>query len=213
MNEEINEEFVDYEIENDLTDEMIAAQEALLVRPPYRVYFEKETGTILGITADVLPEHDFWFEASDEKLEKFLKGLDYVTNYRVVMDAESKFDLVLKVFKLDPKSSMLSTIPYSTEPAILTVINDINSKSWKIILNQDERKRLQHSTLSYPMQIYVTNQQNKNIMYRVLDISLDTLINSGVQIIPHESVFEELNSQLRLLTIKFFDSYALRINK
>jgi hypothetical protein len=209
---EVNEEFVDYEIENDLTDEMIAEIEAPPVKTSYRVYFEKETGSILAVTSDILPEHDSWFEASEDKIERFLKSYDYITDYKIVIDAENRFDFALKVFKLNPKSSMLLPIPHSTESAVLIVVNDIKNKSWQIMLDQDEREKLRYSTLSYPMHIYVTNQQNKNIMYRVLDINLDTLIKDGVQVIPHESVFEELISQIRLLTIKFFDSYALRIS-
>ena len=122
----------------------------------------------------------------------------------------NKFDIVPKIVTLNSKSSTLISIPQTDDHATVTVFNDIENKNWIIVLDEEERQRLHNAVANYMKQVYVTAQENKNMLYRVFDVDLNALISSGSVTVPHELVVESITSKIRLFTIKFFDSYALK---
>jgi hypothetical protein len=208
----MSEEYDDLEIEFDLTPEQLEEIEKSLTFSNARyVYFDKVTGDILNITDQKNLSVDAEsFEIDSNTLHSILPGTENSANFRVTVDINNKFNIVPKVITLNPKLSSLAIIPYTDTVATLTVFNDIENKNWIIVLDEDEKQRLNGTVVTYMKQIYVTAKENKNILYRSFDIDLNILIATGSITVPHEMVIESITSRIQLFTIKFFDSYALQ---
>jgi len=209
----MNEEYDDLEIEFDLTPEELAAIDSSLNFNNNRyVYFDKLTGNITSITDQKSTDLDVvCFEIDANALHSMMpEGSGYAASYKVVVDINNKFNIVPKVVNLNSKSSALISIPQTTDPATITIFNDIENKNWIVVLDEDERQQFHNAVATYTKQVYVTAQENKNILYRVFDVDLNKLIASGSVTVPHEMVVESITSKVRLFTIRFFDSYALK---
>jgi len=206
------EEYDDLELEFDITpEELEKINESLNFSSIRYVYFDKITGDILSITDQTTSDLDAsYFEIASEDLVKSIPATEHAANFKVITDLNNKFEIVPKVIKLSSMSSMLVLIPRSESLATVTIFNDIEHKNWVVVLDEEERQRLQHSVANYTKPIFVTAKENKNILYRVFNVNLNTLIASGSVTIPHEMIVESITSKLRLSTIKFFDSYALK---
>jgi hypothetical protein len=206
------EEYDDLELEFDIAPEDLEKINQSLNFSSIRyVYFDKITGDILSITDQkTLEVEASYFEINTDDLAKSIPADEHAANFKVVTDLNNKFEIVAKVIKLNSMSSMLSLIPRSETLATMTIFNDIETKNWVVVLDEEERQRLQNSVANYTKPIFVTAKENKNILYRVIDINLNTLIALGSVTIPHEIVVESITSKIRLSTIKFFDSYALK---
>jgi hypothetical protein len=206
------EEYEDLVLEFDITpEELERINESLNFSNIRYVYFDKITGDIISTTDQkTLDTETSYFETTSEDLVKSIPADEHVANFKVVTDLNNKFEIVPKVIKLNAMSSMLVLVPYSESPATVTIFNDIEHKNWVVVLNEEERIRLQNSVANYTKPVFVTAKENKNILYRVFDVNLNTLITSGSVTIPHEMIVESITSKLRLSTIKFFDSYALK---
>jgi hypothetical protein len=208
----MSEEYEDLEIEFDLTPEQLAEiDESLNFSNIRYVYFDKITGDISRTTDQKVAETDTtYFEISAEALHSMVPNNENIANFKVVTDINNKFSIVPKIINLNSKSSTLTAISQTTDHATVTVFNDIENKNWIITLDEDERQRLHNSVASYTKQIYITAHENKNILYRVFDVNLNSLITNGSVTVPHEMIVESITSKVRLFTIKFFDSYALK---
>lgn len=208
----MNEEYEDLEIEWDLTPEQVAEMEASLQVNNLRyVYFDKQTGDILAKSdRNDLDISEVFFEITSEDLLTAIPQGESVANYKVVTDINNKFEIVPKIITLNSQSTTLIPILRTEEKATVTVYNDIENKNWIVSLDEDERQRLHNAVANYLKQVYVTAEENKNILYRVFDVDLNQLIAKGSIEIPHETVVESITSKIRLFTIRFFDSYALK---
>ena len=206
------EEYEDLVLEFDITpEELEKINESLNFSNIRYVYFDKITGDIISTTDQkTLDIETSYFETTSEDLVKSIPADEHVANFKVVTDLNNKFEIVPKVIKLNSMSSMLVLVPYSESSATVTIFNDIEHKNWVVVLDEEERSRLQNSVANYTKPVFVTAKENKNILYRVFDVNLNTLITSGSVTIPHEMIVESITSKLRLSTIKFFDSYALK---
>lgn len=208
----MNEEYEDLEVEFDLTPEELAEIEASLKFSNSRyVYFDKITGDIISITDRENSEIELpCFEINGEDLNSLIPTGESTARFKVVTDVNNKFDIVPKIITLNSKSSTLISIPQTDNLATVTFFNDIENKNWLIVLDEDEKQKLHNAVANYMKQVYVTSQENKNILYRVFDVDLNELIAKGSITVPHETVMESITSKIRLFTIKFFDSYALK---
>jgi hypothetical protein len=208
----MSEEYEDLELEFDLTDEQLAEIEESLKFSNIRyVYFDKVTGDIASITDKKNLKLDVeYFEIESETLHSLIPTNESSASFKVVTDLNNKFDIVPKVVTLNSKSSTLTVIPYTNESTTVTIFNDIENKKWVVVLDETERQRLHNAVANYTKQVYVTAQENKNILYRVFNVDLNTLISVGSVTIPHEMIVESITSKIRLSTIRFFDSYALK---
>ena len=208
----MNEEYEDLEVEFDLTPEELAEIEASLKFSNTRyVYFDKVTGDILSITDRQNSNIEVpCFEINSEDLSSLIPSGESTAQFKVVTDVNNKFDIVPKIVTLNSKSSTLILIPQTDNPATITILNDIENKNWEIVLDEEEKQRLHNAVANYMKQVYVTSQENKNILYRVFNVDLNELIAKGSVTVPHEMIVESITSKIRLFTIKFFDSYALK---
>jgi hypothetical protein len=194
---------------NDLTDEII---EKYTLPPPsktFRVYFHSQTKDILVISKSPRPEYDTFIEVDASKIENFLSGVDDFNNFRVVLNASKKFEIVSKIISRDFKATVLIDITQGNSYASLTVVNDIANKQWKLVLAPDEQERLSNSIIRYTLDIFITGT-TKNNLHRVLTVDLNSLVSNGNLTIAHKYDIEGLPNKIRLSTIKFFESYALR---
>lgn len=208
----MSEEYEDLVLEFDITPEQLAEIEQSLNFSNVRyVYFNKETGDINTISDQKTDSAEsVCFEIDCETLYNLIPAGEAVANFKVVTDINNKFDIVPKIVTLNSKSSTLISIPQTDDHATVTVFNDIENKNWIIVLDEEEKQRLHNAVANYMKQVYVTAQENKNVLYRVFDVDLNALISSGSVTVPHELVVESITSKIRLFTIKFFDSYALK---
>jgi hypothetical protein len=194
---------------NDLTPDNI---DQFILPPPsriFRVYFHSQTKDILAISKSPRDDYDTFIEVDASKINHFLTGTDDFNNFRVVLNASKQFEIVSKIISNDPRTSSLIDILPTVNPTSLTIVNDIANKQWKFILAPDEQERLAGNIINYTMELFITGN-TKNNLHRVLTVDLNKLVATGIITVPHEQDIESLPNKIRLSTVKFFESYALR---
>jgi hypothetical protein len=194
-------------IENDLTPELIEKYSIPLISK-YMIYFDPVTYDILSMTNEKRKDLTNFFEIDFEKVRPFLEGKQDPRQYKVVLNPSNTFELVSKIINQDLKSSVLVPISLSALDSCLNVVH--TNSSWKILLSDNEQKRLTNNIVDYVLYIFITSKHNKNFLYRTVTVNLDELIKNGEVIIPFESSLENDLSKIMLSTIKFFESYSLK---
>jgi hypothetical protein len=111
------------------------------------VYFEKETGSILGLSYYLVPgRNESYFETTDPVAEKILLGTDKVSKYRVELESsDSK-----KGFLIPRSSSISKFIPISTRCHFISkkssvsevkVYQNINEKKISVVIEKPTLER------------------------------------------------------------------------
>lgn len=150
--------------------------------------FDATTGEIKSVS-NVLPENSNWLEISKEKYLEFVRNeLDY-GDYLVAPDPAIKgqFQLVEKnksktEFDVTKSIHEFEKTNISNQSDILYIIQDKNDKKWKASANLNtnyisflnQTKNFSESI----KRIYVTTENNPNILLDVLEIDLKNFLEN-----------------------------------
>lgn len=173
------------------------------------VNFNPLTGDILNIT-NIEPDFDY-IKVDIEDIRAVHIGKESLSNYHVLYDKkEESYKLqkknILNVF--DKKfNEIVYEIPLNLDRSGITVIQSIEEKCWKFVINKDLEIQLRNnkSYINYNLFFSITEYGNPNILYRQLEINLEQLVKNHYQIIPFEFDFEKTLMPVSVFTNKMFE--------
>ena len=176
----------------------------------YRVYFNKDDGSIYALSNEWLPEYDTSIEVKFESIERFW-GSDNFINFKVVIDADGEVKFVNKnESDLVFKSNIIEGIRLTDlDTNVLTVT--WTSKGWEFLIHEKFLSHPRAKSLNARLFFYVTKEDNINLLIRKIEIQLKSLLGEGILTIPFETEEEKMIDNISMITLPFFESYGMKI--
>lgn len=178
----------------------------------YYVYFDKNDGSILGLSNERMHQFDTFAEVEFKDVERFFNGVDNHANYKVVIDADGEISFVHKSQgSLIFKSNIIEHIRLSDRSDVLTV--EWTPSGWNFILNERFLTHPRAKSLNSKLPFYVAVESNINMLIRKIEIQLRSLVTNGTVRVPFESDKEKVLGSVSMFTMPFFESYGMKINE
>lgn len=181
------------------------------------VYYDTETGEVIGISNVENKEHGSYIVVDHEEVKEAMLGIVPFKFLSVVMDIKTK-KFVLKNKKNvedttdnSDVNEFLYEVPdrYSKDYDIL-IEQNCKEKCWKILIGKELQTALSGAHFDRVFDFSITKKRNPNIFYRRLEFDMRQLISRGGLDFPFTDNFELDNTAISLYTNKKFDVYAYR---
>jgi hypothetical protein len=185
------------------------------------VFYEPETGEIKGISnlanEQTLPSVTVTFS----QVKSLLEGKDVIHNYKVVFSPDAKDYAFIR---LDEQEEILQSVhdvifqfPSRTDTSIpleydptndITVIQDYAETCWKVYINGTLARSLRDRKLYFDQiyEIYLTEFNDPNVLYKTLKIPMTELINNFYCILPFDRIDED-QVRVSVYARKIFEKY------
>jgi hypothetical protein len=185
------------------------------------VFYEPETGEIKGISnmanEQTLPS----VTVSFSQVRNLLEGTDVIHNYKVVFSPDAKDYAFIR---LDEQEEILQSVhdvifqfPASTNTSVpleydptndITVIQDYAETCWKVYINGTLARSLRDRKLYFDQiyEIYLTEFNDPNVLYKTLKIPMTELINNFYCILPFDRIDED-EVRVSVYARKIFEKY------
>lgn len=189
------------------------------------VCFNVREGNILAITNnDPTGELDFdcdWKSIIVDvaEVEDILLGKEDYANFRVAYDRLS-LSYRMKRIEIIPIDELnIQEIVYKVPQvnkdldADIKLIQDIDTTCWKVYLSKDAAGKLRAEFASLKMVLHfsVTQFNNPNILYRILKVDLEKLVNEHYYVLHFEEDWEyDPYFPVSIFTVRRFENYTYR---
>jgi len=178
----------------------------------YKVYFDKSTGSVLGMTNRSL---DFpnYFEAFYEDIQKFIEGnislLDYKVKYNI---STSNYEIVERSQKDEISVNDLIHKINNNQAYQIKVVKDNKNRCWKIQTSNDTRKKLQevYTDFNENMHFSITKKNNPNILYRYFQCTVRDITDNDY-LVEFNSQEEENLTNFSVYTNRKFEKYSYEV--
>jgi len=210
------------QVEWDITEEDLKSYDNKLKQDDFRfVFYEPETGEIKGISNmandQTLPSVTVTFS----QVKNLLEGTDIIHNYKVIFSPDAKDYAFIR---LDEQEEILQSVhdvifqfPASIDTSIpleydptndITVIQDYSETCWKIYINGTLARSLRDRKLYFDQtyEIYLTEFNDPNVLYKTLKVPMTELINNFYCILPFDRVDED-EVRVSVYARKLFEKY------
>ena len=194
--------------------ELIAKSLALsTVVPPYRVYFNKDTGDILSITNEASTVYDCFVEFDFDIVKDFLNGTSQSKDFQVTFIDQNTPRIVSK-YEDDISAVFLTSAPLVTNwDSMFTIENYPTFKKWGFQIRNDQREILKKYNLNTTLEIYVIDKSNMNFIYRTIKVSINELIKKDREIVYYHSDKEGDVNNIVIYVKQFFSTVGYYIIK
>jgi hypothetical protein len=202
-----------YNIEEDIVSpELLAQALALSVIPAiYRVYFDKDTGSILSVTNEESLVYDHFVEFDFNIVKDFLNSKHQLKDYSITFIDQSTPKIVSK-YEDDITAVFLTQAPLVTNwDSMFTIENYPTFKKWGFQIRNDQREILKKYNLNTTLEIYVIDKRNMNFIYRTIKISINELIKKDREIVYYHSDKEGDINNTVVYVKQFFSSVGYYI--
>lgn len=198
----------EYRLSDDpVPEELLAEQEKLSTWNTHKVYFDNETGDILAISNEELPQYQFFFNISSENIT--LLQNEKIEDYKVTFNENSIPTIVLKP-KQDESTLFLTKIEEEVDNPELLVEKNLKTKGWNLSIRQDKKDEYLKMGVNTKLEFFVTEKDNKNILIRKMSVLLKTLCETNKSFVPFVSHREEEHKS-EIYVKKFFTTTGLKI--
>ena len=210
------------QVEWDITEEDLKSYDNKLKQDDFRfVFYEPETGEIKGISNmandQTLPSVTVTFS----QVKNLLEGTDIIHNYKVIFSPDAKDYAFIR---LDEQEEILQSVhdvifqfPASIDTSVpleydptndITVIQDYSETCWKIYINGTLARSLRDRKLYFDQtyEIYLTEFNDPNVLYKTLKVPMTELINNFYCILPFDRVDED-EVRVSVYARKLFEKY------
>jgi hypothetical protein len=177
------------------------------------VEFDPDSGELIRVGKKGDDDNSY-VEVNPNDITHIMSGEKTMSEYKVI------FDIGLKEYVLREKGDLetendhvyntLFEIPSDVaEDCDVTIIQDNIDKCWKIKVSDSLREFLKSEAVSINSNIFfsITAKFDPNILFRVLRLSVNDLINADEYTFPFEYKFENINDKVSIYTAKYFDTY------
>lgn len=188
-----------------------------LARSKYAVVFDPETLAVTAVRKSRnLPESLSYTEVEFDEVQDIIEGKESIRSKRVFYDLKTETYKLVK--NTDDSEYKLSELIYKVpkkhyKNAEIQVIQDIPNSCWKIHINDSLKKRLTsaHVNVNIDMCLSVTEENNPNILYRMLKFSLRDLIQKSSVVFAFVNTKEFTAESASIYTVQRFDSYSYEV--
>jgi citrate lyase gamma subunit len=202
-----------YNPEEDIISHELLAQSLALSTaiPPYRVYFNKDTGDILSITNEPSTVYDCFVEFEFDIIKNFLNGVNQFKDFYVTFIDQNTPTIISK-YEDDISAVFLTRAPLVTNwDSMFTIENYPLIKQWGFQIRQDQKEILKKYNLNTTLEIYVIDKRNMNFIYRTIKITVNELINKDKEFVQYLSNKEGDVDNITVYVKQFFSTIGYQI--
>ena len=202
-----------YNPEEDIVPDELLAQSLALSNtvPPYRVYFEKDSGNILSITNEASVHYDCFVEFEFDIVKEFLNGASQSKDFQVTFIDQNTPRIVSK-YEDDISAVFLTSVPLVAHwDSMFTIENYPLLKNWGFQIRNDQRELLKKYNLNTTLEIYVIDNRNMNFIYRTIKVSINDLVNTERKIENYQTDKEGDVANISVYVKQFFSSVGYQI--
>ena len=198
--------------EDIIPDELLAQALALSTAiPPYRVYFNKDTGEIFSVTNEASSQYDCFVEFEFDIIKDFLNGLNQFKDFQVTFIDQNTPKIVSK-YEDDITAVFLTCAPKVTHwDSMFTIENYPLIKQWGFQIRPDQKEILKKYNLNTVLEIYIIDKRNMNFIYRTIKILINELINKDREIVQYLSNKEGDVDNIVVYVKQFFSTVGYHI--
>lgn len=178
----------------------------------YKVYFEKDSGTILALTNKDLDYPNF-FEAFYEDIAKFIEGNENILLHKVVYNVStSNYKIIPKDEKIEIQVNDLIHNIKQGGTYQIRVIKNNKKKIWKIHLEKNLKQQLSEVQASVNdfLHFSITQKNNPNVLYRYIVCTVKQLVDDDI-ILNFDSQEEENLQHFSVYTNRKFEKYSYEV--
>lgn len=180
------------------------------VKPPYKLYFDRNTGDILSISNEEIEDFSTSIEIDYSLVKEFFDHKKNIINYKVIFTDETTPNIVNK--KVDDVDLInieeVSLVDHWD--SLFTVENYVLLKKWGFQLRPDQRKILKNHNLSTTFEVFIVDQNYSYQLIRTIKIPLYEVLNNDKFFVDYESEVES-NEMNRIFVKKFFKTIGYRV--
>jgi hypothetical protein len=184
-------------------------------KPPvvnkFRVYFDIDTGKLLGITNKILDQYPTYFEVPVQEVEDFLVGSRDMLRHKVIFDVkEQNYKIVShQESVIAYVDDHIFRINHIKSPQVI-VVQDFNNKCWTISASTEVKERMKEvgARLEEVMLFSITQYNNPNILHNHFYVRLRDIIEKDSVQFNFISQIEEEIGEVSVYTNKKFERYS-----
>jgi hypothetical protein len=184
-----------------------------IVIPQRRYVYFDDDGNILSVSNRNTVTGNY-IQVSNEEVAGMISGKEQMFHYHVIFDTVSKkYVLKHRYNDEDVVFDINNQIHYikrkDDQRADIKVIQDIENKEWKIILDEGIRENFKEKSISLEktLMFSITKYNDPHILERVVILKLNKLVENKSVKIPFETEIELDPNALSVYTIKRLESY------
>lgn len=188
-------------------------QQALEISKPsniYKVYFDKENGSILAITNEERQELSSFIELEYDLVRDFLIGKKISTRHKVVFVDPSTPRIVLHNEDDVDLINIEQVSLVNHWDSMFTIENYPLSKTWGFQLRTDQRNILKLHNLNTTFEIFLVHKDNPNFLCRTIKISLKDVIENDRFFVGYSDNEVDVN-HINVFVKKFFKTVGYQI--
>ncbi len=153
-----------------------------------------------------------------EAVEDILSGKDTALGYIVIYDHDTSSYVLKK--RMSSNSFLINATDYIQEfskhtdkTPDLTVVQDIPQKQWIVKLGNSLKSQLvaQRMVIHAPIQISITASGDPHILYKVITVKIDDIVNSISDYCIKFTNEDEANTDISLFTVKKLQTYKYEV--
>jgi hypothetical protein len=181
------------------------------VVPLYKVYFDKDTGDIISISNEDIPDYTNSIDVEYDTIKEFLQGKQHSYLYKVMFVDQLTPVIVLK------KSTDVNFIVIEEVPCVdhwdnmFTVENYPLLNKWGFQLRPDQKNILKTHNLNTSFEVFVVDKNNNSFLIRTIKVTLGELINLDRVYVDHISSKETDITSINIFVRKFFSTTGYQI--
>jgi hypothetical protein len=202
-----------YNPEDDIIPYELLEQSLALstVVPPYRVYFDKDSGSILSITNETSTIYNCFVEFEFDIVKDFLNGLNQFKDFQVTFIDQNTPRIISK-YEDDITAIFLTRVPLVTHwNSMFTIENYPLIKQWGFQIRPDQKEILNKYNLNTTLEIYVIDKRNMNFIYRTIKITINELIRQDKEFVQYLSDKEGDIDNTEVYVKQFFSTVGYHI--
>lgn len=181
--------------------------------PPYRVYFDKDTGDILSVTNEPSLIHNCFVEFEFDVVKDFLNANSNFKDFQVTFIDQNTPKIISK-YEDDIHAVFLTRAPFVNNwDSMFTIENYPTFKKWGFHIRADQKEILKKYNLNTTLEVYVIDKSNMNFIYRTIKISINELIKKDREIVYYHSDKEGDIDNIVIYVKQFFSTVGYYIIK
>lgn len=200
-----------YKPEEDIVPYELTQQALMLSIVPaaYKVYFDKENGSILSISNEQLPEFNTSIEVEYSSVKDFFNSKKNINDYKVFFVDHTTPTIIRK----ETQDVDLITIEEVHEvdnwDSMFTIENYVLLKKWGFQLRPDQRAVFKNHNLNTFVEIFIVDKNYDYNLIRSFKIPLAEVIHNDKFFMPYITEKESENNKIMIK--KFFASTGYQV--
>lgn len=178
------------------------------------VKFDQNNGSVLGVSPRMFDDGNV-IPVSFSDARPIIKGLRKRKDYKVEFDSTTQnFQLIYKPTQVIENFKITKSIYEVPRKGVVDpdihVVQDLPYTCWKVFVSQKIMKEVDHfrSRINDVHEFAITKKHDPNILYRNLEVDVQTLLQQSYVIKEFEYDFEfDSRFDLSIFTSKKFETY------